>query len=132
MHQGYGEGRGTFFPTHAPALDSLAAHMVCSASWVYLPLWLSHLSVECSRGLGSNFESESIPVEGCLFHLLLSELCTIHHMRSYALDYCHLGEGGYLLISFHCIPGSPAPLLSDIRCMDLSDFYCVVWMPSVG
>ena len=94
------------------------------------PLWLSCLAVECSCGLGSDSECESVPMEGCLFPHLLSESCGGHCMKSYVL-YCWRG-GGDLITFFHCFPGLQYFHRQTYGCMNLCNIYCAMWMSSIG
>ena len=119
LHQAGWVRWGTFLPTCTP----------------WLPTWLlaegtlqflSYLSVESSHGLGANSESANIPVEGCLFPLLLSKSHASHHARSHSLDHCHWKSSGDPLNFFPCLPGGSTLNLLTYVCGDLSDICPVV------
>ena len=78
-------GRSGCLVSHLRSSSVLTGCLPGLLGLVRMPLWLlSHLGVELSSGLGGNSESESVPTEGCLFPLLLSELHASHCARSCA------------------------------------------------
>ena len=84
--------RGAFFLVYNPVC-SRSALIACPTGLLGLvemaSLLLSCISVEPPSRLVGNSESKSVPVEGCFFPLVLSELHTDCHARSHALDGCH-------------------------------------------
>ena len=124
---GSGE-RGAFFHMHDPVLP-YSALIVCPSGllnlvWMTLQ-FLSCLSVELSHRLGGNSESTRIPVEGCIFSLLLSRPHTGGHVMSHALDGCHSGGKGDPFTSFHCLlRGARHPHLQTYGCRSLRCLLC--------
>ena len=90
-----GRGVGGHLLSHQHSYSALAG---CPPGLLGLvgapPQWLSSLGVKHSCGLGSNLTSKSIPVEGCLVPLLLSESCASCCTMSCVLNGCCRGEGG--------------------------------------
>ena len=120
-----GEGTPSFTPTFPFCIHWLPA-WADQLGRVPLGL-LTCLAVEHSHRLGGNSKSEGVLMEGCLFSLLLSELCTDCHLGSCTLDCCCWGGRGDLHTSFHCLPGGPALPPSDVwLCGSLRHLLCCV------